>query len=118
VRWHIDWLVETPTAEALGAVVVTQAENSDWNECALNKRVGAALAAACPVPGFGASDCSDRCPAHLWYVEHPLSLLQLAGISPAATVVLPAGRHATDDPSPDWPEGMPRFVRVDAPHHD
>jgi Uri superfamily endonuclease len=115
VRWHIDRLIERREAEPLGAVVLGQREHPDWSECSLNQKVGRKLGAVAPVPGFGASDCSEGCPAHLWYVDKPLSLLQLACVSEKAALVLPRDGSSGDRPSPDWPLCLPRYFQVDTP---
>jgi sugar fermentation stimulation protein A len=118
VRWHIDRLVELPVAEPLGAVVLGTRDHPDWDECSLNRKIGVALDASAPVPGFGAGDCSGRCPAHLWYVNRPLSLLLLSAVSPRAAVVLPRGGKKGHDPSPEWPLNLPRYFQVETRHDD
>ncbi|MFO7655070.1 MAG: GIY-YIG nuclease family protein [Candidatus Krumholzibacteriia bacterium] len=115
VRWHIDRLIEQPAAVPLGAVLLSTREHPDLSECELNSKVGVQLGARAPVPGFGASDCSRRCPAHLWYVPHAVSLLQLASVSPKAAMVLPRRFRSADGPSPEWPLSMPRYFQVDPP---
>lgn len=59
LRWHIDYLLAAPGCS------VTGVERHDADECALNRAVGGRI----PVPGFGASDCRNRCGSHLRYVE-------------------------------------------------
>jgi Uri superfamily endonuclease len=115
IRWHIDRLIEHAAAQPLGAVILGQREHPDLSECGLNRRVARALDAEAPVPGFGASDCSAGCPAHLWYVAEPLSLLRLARVSDRAALILPRPRRAGEKPSPDWPLSVPRYFQVDTP---
>lgn len=55
LRWHIDYLLAAP------GVTVVEVIRSVEPECVLNQ----AMAAAVPVPGFGASDCRQGCGSHL-----------------------------------------------------
>lgn len=88
-RWHIDYLSTAPGAEPIGAALWPVAA---VEECELNRRVGKQLGGTTPVPGFGASDCSEGCPAHLWSCGAAVSLLEIAGVHPGAQMVL-AGRR-------------------------
>ena len=58
LRWHIDWLLSAP------GVKVVAVKRSVAGECALNQSVAGKLV----VPGFGASDCRNRCGSHLRYL--------------------------------------------------
>ncbi len=58
LRWHIDYLLATPQAR------VVSVRRSRRAECALNRSAGGAVVA----PGFGASDCRERCGSHLRYL--------------------------------------------------
>lgn len=62
VRWHIDYLTTHPGVCSVGAWVLAGTRRT---ECGLNRAVGKGLKA--PIPGFGASDCLQKCPAHLWH---------------------------------------------------
>ena len=87
-RWHIDYLTSAALLTPVGAVMFT-GKTADEGECALNRRVGALLGLVQFTPGFGASDCHNGCGAHLWYTARPISLLQLAGVAPRASYLLP-----------------------------
>ncbi len=58
LRWHIDYLLASPHA------TVERVERSTEAECVLNRQGGGTV----PVPGFGASDCTAGCGAHLRYL--------------------------------------------------
>lgn len=60
LRWHVDYL--STQARMLGAITVAGPRE---RECEL--AVELARSCACPVPGFGSSDC--RCSSHLFYRE-------------------------------------------------
>jgi Uri superfamily endonuclease len=93
-RWHIDFLTSAAMLTPVGAVMFA-GETAEEGECTLNRRVGALLGLVQFTPGFGASDCQNGCGAHLWYTARPVSLLQLAGVAPGASYLLPA------QPQPD-----------------
>jgi Uri superfamily endonuclease len=57
-RWHIDWLLSAP------GVTVATVKRSRESECILNQK----LVGTVVVPGFGASDCRNRCGSHLRYL--------------------------------------------------
>jgi Uri superfamily endonuclease len=57
LRWHIDYLLASPSAE------ITHIEQSGVPECALNQSGSGEVIA----PRFGASDCGNGCGAHLKY---------------------------------------------------
>ncbi len=73
VRWHIDYLTMLEAISAVGAVLV-----QDATECALNQKVGHIAGTTTPIPGFGSSDCKERCPAHLWFSDDQIALPELA----------------------------------------
>jgi Uri superfamily endonuclease len=58
LRWHIDYLLAAPGVRVVDVI------RSQRSECALNRVVPG----SCPVRGFGASDCSAGCVAHLKYL--------------------------------------------------
>lgn len=89
VRWHVDYLTAAPGSEPIGAVLLTEPDHADLQECWINQRVGAMLAGHAVVPGFGASDCTSGCPAHLWLTREPCSLLEIARISPRTLLLVP-----------------------------
>ena len=55
--WHIDYLLKDVDANIISF------ERSPHTECELNKKVQGEIL----VPGFGSSDCINRCGAHLKY---------------------------------------------------
>jgi len=63
--WHIDYLLNHPSA-SVRAVVASGC--SRRLECEVVKALMAKLKAQAPVRGFGSSDCSSSCPAHLLFV--------------------------------------------------
>lgn len=85
-RWHIDYLSAAPHAEPIGAVLLP---TEVIGECELNRQVGELMGGTVPVPGFGASDCKEGCPAHLWFCGAAVSLLDLKTLHPAARIYLP-----------------------------
>jgi len=78
LRWHIDYLTTSETAEPL-AVLVWHAEQA--HECAVAAVLSNSPEMEVPIPGFGSSDCRAGCPAHLFHLregenlEIPLRLL-------------------------------------------
>ena len=65
LRWHIDYLTTAECIRPLGAVLIPTTRS--LTECEVNRRVGFLTGGSAPVPRFGASDCRNRCPAHLWH---------------------------------------------------
>ncbi len=61
--WHIDYLLASPQAHL---ECVTLASSDPEAECTVNQATG--TTATCVSTGFGASDCREGCPAHLWLV--------------------------------------------------
>jgi Uri superfamily endonuclease len=70
-HWHIDYLL---ARRDVRLERVTLASPDPRDECVINQ----ATCGTAVVPGFGASDCRQRCRAHLL-------LLSPSGIGPAAT---------------------------------
>ena len=63
-HWHIDYLLAHPQANLER---VTLSSSDPGAECVVNKAGGAV--GTCVARGFGASDCRERCQAHLWLVD-------------------------------------------------
>ena len=63
LRWHIDYLLAQRSARVAKVVL---AATDPAEECHSNRRAGERGGIA--VPGFGASDCRNGCPGHLWRV--------------------------------------------------
>ncbi|WP_018954792.1 GIY-YIG nuclease family protein [Thioalkalivibrio sulfidiphilus] len=59
LRWHIDYLLANPH------VTVVDVQILDQPECEVNQYITGTI----PVPGFGASDCTAGCGAHLFEVR-------------------------------------------------
>lgn len=55
MKWHIDYLLTNPQAVIIKTIV------SDEMECILNQQTAGSI----PIPGFGASDCRNKCGSHL-----------------------------------------------------
>jgi len=68
-RWHIDYLL--PQVQILQVVYCVSPRRL---ECMIVKILGGDSNAKAIVPGFGSSDCSWRCPAHLYH--HPKTTLE------------------------------------------
>ena len=84
-RWHIDYLTTLDTMRPLGAVLVAKDASK---ECALNRKIGKMNLVSSPIARFGASDCQERCPAHLWFCPQEQSLAALSEyLQPGATPV-------------------------------
>lgn len=63
-HWHIDAL--RAIAQVLGLVYLVSADLTPLPyECAWSQALAAWPGTHIPAPGFGASDCSSGCPAHL-----------------------------------------------------
>jgi len=62
LHWHIDYLLAEQAAR-VGEVLLASWDPND--ECRVNR---AAADGRVAVPGFGASDCRNNCPGHLWNV--------------------------------------------------
>ena len=58
LRWHIDYLLNTP------GVSITAVNLFEQPECTLNQTVEGEII----MPGFGASDCRVHCGSHLKYL--------------------------------------------------
>lgn len=58
LHWHIDYLLMSPGVEVVGVRRYRE------EECAINR----AMPGAMTIPGFGASDCRERCGSHLKYL--------------------------------------------------
>jgi len=63
-HWHIDYLLGSPRARLVECRSYPSATKL---ECRLNRAVTALEGAHPAAPGFGSSDCSGGCEAHLTY---------------------------------------------------
>ena len=57
LRWHIDYLIGPHTK-------ITGVELFDMEECVVNEDIEGDIL----VPGFGATDCKNKCGSHLKYL--------------------------------------------------
>ena len=60
-HWHIDHLLLHPAVEIVYAI-----PHPGEVECTLSREIASRPGIRVPVPGFGASDCTAGCPAHLY----------------------------------------------------
>ena len=71
LKWHIDYLL---SAEPVRLKAVWAVETGKPLECELSRRVKKISAGF--IQGFGASDCREGCPSHLYFFkENPESSL-------------------------------------------
>ena len=84
LRWHIDYLTASVSANPVGAVLIP---NGVMTQCQLNQKIGNLTGNRAPVPGFGASDCRAGCPAHLWYSPKRVTLEVLSRVHSKAKIV-------------------------------
>jgi Uri superfamily endonuclease len=64
MRWHIDVLANASNVESVCWVLETERLECTWAQALLSLPGSSA-----PIPGFGSSDCSHGCPAHLVQLE-------------------------------------------------
>ena len=62
-HWHIDYLLQCPEAHVKEVLIYAPT----WRECDLNQRISRLPGAQAIMRGFGSSDCTRGCPAHLYY---------------------------------------------------
>ena len=62
LRWHIDYLLNASSAKP---VAVCYARTNKRMECAVSAAIQMLPQVMVPVRGFGSTDCSSGCPAHL-----------------------------------------------------
>ena len=66
LHWHIDYLLALPAARLLAAVPYPSASR---RECELSRLVQRQPGATLAVAGFGSSDCTNGCRAHLVHFQ-------------------------------------------------
>jgi Uri superfamily endonuclease len=66
-HWHIDWLRRAALVRGGWYAAVPGSLECTWSQALL-----LLPGAVAPIPGFGASDCANHCPAHL--IAFPLPL--------------------------------------------
>jgi Uri superfamily endonuclease len=72
VYWHIDYLRSVAEVRAVGyRAGACQGQAAQRLECLWSQAVASLPGSLVPVPGFGASDCHNRCPAHLLAIQEP-----------------------------------------------
>ncbi len=65
-HWHIDYMT---VQKDIDVVQVLIHSSRAVEECDIVKHICSLPGASIPVPGFGASDCDERCGAHLVYLN-------------------------------------------------
>ena len=65
-HWHIDYLLASRAARVVRVIL---ASGHAEDECRVNCAIGAECCVA--VLRFGASDCRNGCPGHLWRANRP-----------------------------------------------
>jgi len=63
-HWHIDALLLHPASRLVDAQLHCGKE-----ECRLSRQIARRSDASVPVPGYGATDCSSGCGAHLYRID-------------------------------------------------
>jgi Uri superfamily endonuclease len=63
-HWHVDYLLASKSTR-LERVILASADPE--HECDVSRSL--ASYGTCIIPRFGASDCSRRCPTHLWLID-------------------------------------------------
>lgn len=110
-HWHIDYLRKLAQASGHCYVIadqevqrppkLSQGPGREKLECRWSQALAALTAASIPAPGFGASDCTSRCPAHL-----VAFLKEIAPDEICSTLARSAA--VSDNPHP-----LIRFISVD-----
>jgi len=67
LRWHIDYLLESPNALVTAVVAI---ETNERLECKINKLIAEKLNGTILIEGFGASDCKKNCKSHLLFLNN------------------------------------------------
>ena len=62
--WHIDFFLNSEKVEITTIIYASTAEKK---ECRLNSSILKIETANIPIPGFGSSDCTEKCGSHLIY---------------------------------------------------
>jgi len=65
-HWHIDFLLANKNATITALVAAQSSVNI---ECRVNSTIKNMGGATLPIPGFGASDCRQKCKSHLVYFD-------------------------------------------------
>ncbi len=63
VRWHIDYVLSNRHADLIGAFPFPHID-----ECTLSRIIASEEGVSVPLRGFGASDCTNRCPSHFYMI--------------------------------------------------
>ncbi|MBC8278599.1 MAG: GIY-YIG nuclease family protein [FCB group bacterium] len=64
IHWHIDYLLVKKEVTLMEVVPYP-----DEDECTISQHFAAHPNVSTPVPGFGASDCKNKCPAHFFRID-------------------------------------------------
>ena len=60
-HWHVDYLLVHPQIRLVGETTLAGAR-----ECAISHQIASRKGTTAPVQGFGSTDCSHKCKAHLY----------------------------------------------------
>lgn len=74
-HWHIDFLLTNKNASITAIVVFSGGQVSECTSC---QHVKKEMKAKILVPGFGASDCANRCDSHLLFLPSVMNREALA----------------------------------------
>jgi Uri superfamily endonuclease len=64
LHWHVDYLIRSMPVVAVGWRIA-----EERYECLWSRRAVEQWGAEVPALGLGASDCREKCPAHLLYLS-------------------------------------------------
>ena len=67
IRWHIDYLLVHKDV-----IVSDVIPHPEREECEVSRQFAQNPSFSVPVPRFGASDCRNKCPAHLYKMNDSL----------------------------------------------
>jgi Uri superfamily endonuclease len=73
MHWHIDYLLTHPQVNWDGEILM-----EDAVECNLSRQIASMIGVSAPKPGFGSSDCSAGCAAHLYHLPEGICCLGLS----------------------------------------
>ncbi len=64
LHWHIDYLLVHPQIQLVG-----ETDLAGSRECDVSRHIASRKGTTIPVPGFGSSDCHDKCRSHLYRLK-------------------------------------------------
>lgn len=63
-HWHIDYLLAHPQIQLAGESAI-----AGGSECDISRQIASQKGTMAPVPKFGATDCQQKCSAHLYLLK-------------------------------------------------